>query len=279
MIRQIFWKEWHEHRSKYIGYWLTLHAPIVILALAIAFTSGARAPFADLSDALVAKYLPLSLGEAFFALTIFLILTGYLAVATFSPEIEDRSLFFLYEQGLTRKQHLTIKMIYGALHVALATFCSILLLPLVSYGLMLASGKATVAGSGAAFGHVMAVAVRAGIWCTLIALAAFTASVLIAALVPKWWLASLVSVIVTVVFVGWGEDKFALLPDMPGDSMSIGFSFSTNNSQWITISRAMTPEELSKMAQWWLGPLFTAIALIAAFTLVTMWLYQRRELR
>jgi hypothetical protein len=113
----------------------------------------------------------------------------------------------------------------------------------------------------------------------LIALAAFTASVLIAALVPKWWLASLCSVVVTVVFVGWGEDKFALLPDMPNDSMSIGFSFSTNNSQWISISRALTPAELNAMAQWWLGPLFSTIALIAVFTIATMWLYQRRELR
>jgi hypothetical protein len=279
MIRQIFWKEWHEHRSKYISYWATLYAPIVIFALAIALIKGARTPFADLSNALVLKYLPLSLAEGLFVLTIFLILTGYLAVATFSPEIEDRSLFFIYELGVLRRRYLTIKFLYGATHVVLAIFSAVLLLPAISYALMLISGRATVAGSGAAFAMVMHVAFRAGIWCALISLAVYTASALIAALIPRWWLASLCSVLVTLAFVGWGEDYFSFLPDMPNDSMSIGFSFSTDNSRWITISRALTPKELSQMAQWWTGPLIATLLLIGLFWAATTWLNDRRELR
>lgn len=279
MIRQIFWKEWHEHRSKYIGYWSALYAPIVIFALAIALLKGARTPFADLSDALVLKYLPLSMVEALFVLTIFLLLTGYLAVATFSPEIEDRSLFFIYELGVPRRRYLTIKFLYGAMHVVLATFSAVLLLPAVSYAVMLLSGRATSAGSAASFAMVMQVAFRAGIWCALISFGAYTASALIAALIPRWWLASLCSVLATAAFIGWGEDYFSFLPDMPNDSMSIGFSFSTGNSQWITISRALTPKELSQMAQWWTGPLLATLLLIVIFWAATTWLNDRRELR
>ena len=279
MIRQIVWKEWHEHRSKYIGYWLTLYAPIVLLSLAIALTTGARTPFADLSDASVLKYLPLSLGQGFFVLTIFLVLTGYLAVAMFSPEIEDRSLFFLYELGVPRKKYFLIKLLYGAGHVMLATFTSILLLPAVAYTMMLIGGKVTTAGSGAAFALVMSVAARAGVWCALISLAAFTASALIAALVPRWWIAALCSVVVTLAFVGWGEDYFTYLPDMPNDSMSISFNVSTNSSQWINISRAFKPAELNAMAQWWTGPLIATVLLIAVFAATSTWFYDRREMR
>jgi hypothetical protein len=125
----------------------------------------------------------------------------------------------------------------------------------------------------------MATAFRASIWCALISLAAFTASALIAALLPKWWIASLCSVVMSILFVGWGEDRFRFLPDMEADSMSIGFGFGTNNAQWITISRAFKPEELSAMALWWMTPLITTVLLIILFTTATTWLYNRRELR
>ena len=59
--------------------------------LIVSFTSYGRIPFNDLSDALAMKYLPLALVETLFASTVLLILTGYLAVATLSPEIDDQS--------------------------------------------------------------------------------------------------------------------------------------------------------------------------------------------
>ncbi len=62
-------------------------------------------------------------------LTVFLILTGYLAVATFGPEIEDGSLFFIYEQPVPRKVYVGIKLLNGACHVVLAICCAVLLLP------------------------------------------------------------------------------------------------------------------------------------------------------
>src|ERR1700680_1141764 len=104
MIRAIIWKEWHEHRWKYVAYWLALNAPILMVALAVGISKAARTPFADLSDSTVLKYLPLALGEPVLLATAFLLVTGFLAVAAFSPEIEDGSLFFVYEQPLSRQR-------------------------------------------------------------------------------------------------------------------------------------------------------------------------------
>ena len=158
MIRAILWKEWHEHRSRFAAYWLTLNVPIVILCLAIAFTKAARVPFADLSNATAWKYLPLSLIESIFLATIFSIAAGYLAVAIFSPEIEDGSLFFLFEQPIRRKRYVAVKFLNGAFHVAAATWFAGLLAPVVVYGMMLIGGKVTTAGSGEVFAAVMGAA-------------------------------------------------------------------------------------------------------------------------
>jgi hypothetical protein len=279
MIRTVLWKEWHENRSKYLGYWCIINAPILLLTLAIAFSTAARTPFADLSDALTMKYLPLSLIPSILAVTIFLFVTGYLAVATFSPEIEDRSLFFIYEQPLSRKRYLAIKLLNGSCHVVLAICCAILLLPLAAYAMMLLSGKVTVAGSSGAFALVMAAAARSAVWCALISLGAFTASALISALVPRWWLAAACSVALTVLVIYTGGDFFSFFPDDTGDSMSVGMSFTTGNAQWVTISRAVKPAELIAFARWKPLPLLTAVLLIAVFSMATALLYDRKELK
>jgi hypothetical protein len=279
MIRAIFWKEWHEHRSKYIGYWLTVHAPIFLVTLGIAVSSYARIPFADLSDATVMKYLPMTLVQAFFGTTIFLILTGYLAVATFGPEVDERSLFFMYEQPLSRNRYLAIKVFYGLCHVLLATWCAVLLFPVVGYALMLISGKATVAGSGGVFLAVLSAAVRSAVWCSLIALAGFMTSVLVSALVPRWWLAAICSVVLTVVLINQTAGFFDFTPDIGEGTMSVGMSFSTGNSPWVTISRALTLVELKSFGRWHPWPLLTAVGVVLVCWAASTWLYGRKELR
>ena len=279
MIRAIIWKEWHEHRSKYIGYWLALHAPILILVLAIALSSAARVPFADLSNATTLKWLPLSLIESPMIVTIFLLLTGYLAVATFCPEIEDRSLFFLYEQPVSRRLYVWMKLLNGAMHVVFATASATLLMPLVVYAMMLISGKVTSAGSATVFDAVMAAAGRAAVWSALISLATFLASALASALVARWWLASLVSVAITVSFIMLGLDYFVFLPDTPDSSMSIGAGFGTGHSDWVTVSRAFRLEEINAIARWWRWPLLVTILAIVVLSAVLTVLYDRKELK
>jgi hypothetical protein len=278
MIRAILWKEWHEHRSRFVSYWITLNAPILLVALALALLKAARVPFADLSDATVWKYLPLSIGESFLLETIFTVAAGYLAVATFSPEIQDRSLFFIFEQPLARKRYVAIKILNGALHVAAATCFAALLAPVAVYGMMLVSGKVTSAGSGAAFAAVMAVSARTTIWCMLMSVMVFTASALIAAVVPRWWLAATVSVALLALFGYFGGDFFDI-PAPTDESISVSANLSTGNAQWITISRALKPSELAGFAHWQAKPLLTILLLSAIFSVAVALVYDRKQLK
>ena len=276
MIRAILWKEWHEHRSRFAGYWLTLNVPILILSLVIAFSKGARAPFADLSNTTIWKYLPGSLlGESFLLATVLTAAAAYLAAATFNREIEDRSLFFLFEQPVPRKQYVAIKFLNGALHVVLATCFALLLAPATVYAMMLLSGKVTIAGSGAAFAAVVAASGRATIWCSLTALMVFTASALVSALMPRFWLAATVSLVLLTLFGLFSGDFFDI-PFPTGEPLSISANIS---SQWITISRALKPAELADFAHWQALPLCTAALITVVFCVATALLYDSKELK
>jgi len=151
-------------------------------------------------------------------------------------------------------------------------------LPAAAYIMMLLSGKVTAAGSGSAFSLVMAAAVRSAGCCALISLAGFTVSALVSALVPRWWLAAACSVVVTATLIYFCSDFFDFYPDVGGDSMSVGMSLSTGNSQWITISRAFTSAELGAFGHWRPWPLLAALLIIAASSAATAQLYARKEL-
>jgi ABC-type transport system involved in multi-copper enzyme maturation permease subunit len=280
MIRTIVWKEWREHRAKYIAYWLALNAPILLVALAVGVSPAARTPFADLSNSTVLKYLPLALGEPVLVATLFLLVTGFLAIATFSPEIEDHSLFFVYEQPVPRQRYVAMKLLIGGIHVVIAACFATLFATAAAYVMMLLSGKVTWGGSAGAFPAVLAASARAAIWCSLISLIVFTASALVSALAPRWWMAAAGSVGITVLLVAVGGDFFSFTGDIAaGDPMSIGVGFSTGNAQWVTVSRAMHVSEVNAFGHWRGLPLLVAMLLTAVFSAVTAQLYTRKELK
>jgi len=280
MIHAIMWKEWREHRAKYLAYWLALNAPILILALAVGISTAARTPFADLSDSTVLKYLPLTLGEPMLVATLFLLVTGFLAVATFSPEIEDGSLFFVYEQPLSRKRYVAMKLLIGGIHVVLAACFATLFATAAAYAMMLLGGKVTWAGSATAFNAVLAASARAAVWCSLISLIVFTGSALVSALAPRWWIAAAGSVGIAVLLVILGGDFFSFTADIAqGDPMSIGMGFSTGNAQWVTVSRALHLSEVNTFAPWRALPLLIAMLLTAVFSAAIPQIYARKELK
>jgi len=280
MIHAIMWKEWREHRAKYLAYWLALNAPILILALAVGISTAARTPFADLSVSTVLKYLPLSLVESLLLATLFLLVTGFLAVATFSPEIEDGSLFFVYEQPLSRKRYVAMKLLIGGIHVVLAACFATLFATAAAYAMMLLGGKVTWAGSATAFNAVLAASARAAVWCSLISLIVFTGSALVSALAPRWWIAAAGSVGIAVLLVILGGDFFSFTADIAqGDPMSIGMGFSTGNAQWVTVSRALHLSEVNTFAHWRALPLLIAMLLTAVFSAAIPQIYARKELK
>jgi ABC-type transport system involved in multi-copper enzyme maturation permease subunit len=280
MIRAIIWKEWHEHRAKYVAYWLALNAPLLLVALAVGISAVARTPFADLSDSTVLKYLPLALGEPLLLATAFLLVTGCLAVATFSPEIEDGSLFFVYEQPLSRNRYVAMKLLIGGFHVVLAACFATLFATAAAYAMMLLGAKVTWAGSAGAFYAVLAASARAAVWCSLISLIVFTGSALVSALAPRWWMAAAGSVGIMVLLIAVGGDFFSFTADIAqGEPMSIGMGLSTGNAQWVTVSRALHLSEVNTFAHWRALPLLIAVLLTAMFSAAIPQLYARKELK
>jgi hypothetical protein len=284
MMREIVWKEWRENRWKYATLWLVFNLPILLLTLMLGLVRAARTPFADLSNQTFMKYLPLPLFASATTVSIFLLATGFVGVATFLPELEDKSLFFVFEQPLARWRYALAKVANGGTHVGLAVLTASLLAPAASYGMMLAGGKVTVAASGAAFGKVMAVALRAGLWCALVSAAAFAGAALIGTLVPRWWLATACGFVYILVFANYvmggnrffnGAGFFDLFGDIDSGSFNVSGNVGTWN--WLTVSGNFpTP---TSFAHWHLLPALTPTVLFCLFAAGVAWAFERRELK
>jgi ABC-type transport system involved in multi-copper enzyme maturation permease subunit len=280
MIRAIIWKDWRENRAKYAAYWLAFNAPILLVAVAVGLSAAARTPFADLSDSTVLKYLPLTLGEPVLLATAFLLVTGFLGVAAFRQEIEDSSLFFVFEQPLSRQRYVAMKVLIGGIHVALAACFATLFATAAAYAMMLLSGKVTWAGSVEAFYAVFAASARAVVWCSLISLIVFTGSALVSSLASRWWMAAAGSVAIAVLLVAVGGDFFSFTADIPdGDPMSIGMGFSSGSAQWVTVSRALHLSEVNSFAHWRALPLLVAVLVTLAFFAAMPPIYARKDLK
>lgn len=277
MIRAILWKEWHENRARFFIFWLSLSAPVLILCSIISLSKTAQTPFADLNDTTIWRYLPFSLAISILLSTVFTGIAAYLAVATMNPEIADHSLFFIFEQPFGRMRYAVIKLLNGGCHVVLATVFALLLSPSIIYAMMLASGRVTTAGSGAVYMAVMAGAARAAVWCSLAMLGGFTLSSIIAALIPRWWLAVGTSLVVLTLLGIYIPDNFYdFSPAIQEGTMSVSVN---SAAKWLTISRAVTPRELASFAPWKPWPLLSVGLLIVIFSTVTVIIYQRKQFR
>jgi len=276
MIRAAFWKEWREDRLKFGGYWLALNLPILIPPLCIAVNKGARAPFADLSNATAMKYLGLAMVvECYAVVTIFMLATGFLAAATFSPEQEDRSVFFLFEQPMERWRYPACKTLHGLLQVGAAIVFAVLFAPFLGWVLMLAGGRVTIAGSIGTMQTVMLAGLRGALCCWLISAIVFAGCALVTSIWPRWWIATVAVVLCVVAFWVAVWSFFDLLSpsfENMGDG-SIGFG---SGSQWVTITQTLP---LSRFPAWKPLPLATALAAIAILGGVSNWIISRRELK
>jgi hypothetical protein len=250
---------------------------MMLVALSVALSTGARFPFGDLSDSTAVKYLGVALfGESGALVTILLLVPGFLAVATFCPELEDRSVFFMYEQPVPRERYVVMKLLNGAFHTVLATAFAVFFAPVLAYALMLLSGKVTLAGSLGAFATVLAASARGALWCSLLSLAAFTGSAMIAAFLPRWWLATAGSVGLIVLSISAGNDFFDFLTPAfeTAEQVTVGIGF--GSPQWLTITRALP---LNSFATLRALPMVTALLMTLAFSAVTGLLYTRKELK
>lgn len=284
MIREIVWKEWRENRWKYVSLWLVFNLPILVLTVLLGVSRQARTPFADLSNQTFMKYLPLGLFESAATVSLFLLATGFVGVTTFLPEVEDKSLFFVFEQPLARWRYAAVKILNGGAHVALAVLAASLLAPATIYAMMLLGGKVTTAASGAAFVAILGAALRAGAWCALVSVAVFAGAALIGSVVPRWWLATACMFVFVFGFANVvmsdnrflnGDAFFDLFADAPNGSLNVSASFGT--WQWMSVSGNLPMP--TSFAHWHLLPALTPLVLIGLFAAGVAWVYERKGLK
>jgi ABC-type transport system involved in multi-copper enzyme maturation permease subunit len=277
MIRATFWKEWREHRLKYGAYWLALNLPILIPAFCVVVSKGSRAPFAELSDATAMKYLGLAMVvECYAVLTVFMVVTGFLAAATFSPEQEDRSVFFLFEQPVERWKYPACKLVHGLLQVGVAIAFAVLFAPLLAWLLMLAGGRVSIAGSMGTIQTLMLAGVRGALCCWLISAIVFAACALLTAIWPRWWVATVGVVLLVIAFLATAWSFFDMLsPSFANlENASVGLGF--GSPQWLTVTKTLP---LGGFPAWKPLPVATALAAIAILAGIADWIIARRELK
>jgi ABC-type transport system involved in multi-copper enzyme maturation permease subunit len=281
LIATIARKEWKEHRTRYLIYWLVLNAPILFAALAATLSAEARLPFAGLSDTTLLQHLPLSLIEALAVPTIFLLVTASLAVPMFNREAERGAEFLLHEQPISRGQYAMAKLAVGGLLVVISVTFAILFAVTLAWVLMLASEKVSWAGSVGHFGLVFAAAARSSVWASLISLGIYAGSALVAALSPRWWIATLGAVVFAAAMLWWFGDYFDFTPDNISPeslSISVNHNFGGPSSKpWIAMNRALLASEVQAFAPWKPLPLLIAAAATGLFASLLRLLYQRGD--
>lgn len=280
MIATIARKEWKEHRARYLAYWLVLNAPILFVAFLTSVSSGARLPFAKLSDATLLQHLPLSLIEALAVPTIFLMVTASLAVPMFNREAERGAMFLLHEQPVSRGRYGLAKLAVGGMMVVGSVTFAILFSVVLAWLLMLVSGKVTWAGSSGHFWLVFAAAMRSSVWVSLISVCIYSGAAVLSALAPRWWIAAIGAVLFAVAMLGWFGDYFDFTPEnISPESLSVAVngSFGAEAVPWITMNRALHPAEVQAFAPWKPLPLLVALAGTAVCAFLLRLVYQRGD--
>ncbi len=127
-----------------MAYWLALNVPVLLVALAVGI-NWRRARFLCRFVRQHGAEVPLALGEQVLVATALLLVTGFLAVAAVGREIEDGSLFFVYEQPWCRAiVYVAMKLLIGGFpRGASAVWFATLFATAAGYTMMLLGGKVT----------------------------------------------------------------------------------------------------------------------------------------
>src|SRR5438874_5996168 len=111
----MLWKEWCETRWKWLAFALAFHIPLGIAGLALALRESVRFDLYAMSDAFAAQVLEVALVlQSGFLITAGLFLLAFFAVGSVGAELDNRSIFFLFERPVRRWQLLLFKYVVGA---------------------------------------------------------------------------------------------------------------------------------------------------------------------
>ena len=127
ILKAMLWKEWRETRWKWLAFAFAFHIPLFIAGLTFALRESSRFDLYALSDSVAAQVLEVALiAQSVFLITAGLFLLAFFAVGSIGAELDNRSIFFLFERPVRRWHVLLLKYAVGAVQTTTCVGLSIL---------------------------------------------------------------------------------------------------------------------------------------------------------
>lgn len=191
ILKAMLWKEWRETRWKWLAFAFAFHIPLCIAGLAVTLNPEARFDLYALSDSVVVQALEFALVlQSGFLITAGLFLLAFFAVGSIGAELDNRSMFFLFERPVRRWQVLLFKYVVGAVQTTTCVGLSLISTLTVVYLVTAAAAtNVTLGGSWDSYLLIVSNGLRGSVWTTVIALMVYSATFLFSVWFEKWWIA------------------------------------------------------------------------------------------
>src|SRR3954463_8432436 len=149
----MLWKEWRETRWKWLAFACAFHIPLCIAGLTIGLRESNRFDLYALSDSVAGQVLEVALvAQSGFLITAGLFLLAFFAVGSVGAELDNQSMFFLFERPVKRWHLLLFKYVVGAVQTTTCVGLSLLTtLTAVSFVAAAGATNVTLAGSWDSF--------------------------------------------------------------------------------------------------------------------------------
>ena len=263
IMKAMLWKEWRETRLKWLAFACAFHIPLFIAGLVVTFREEARFDLYALSDSVVVYAFEFALVfQSGFLITAGLFLLAFFAVGSIGAELDNQSMFFLFERPVHRWQVLLFKYAVGALQTVTCVGLS-LLTTLTAVYLVVAAAATNVSLAGAwdSFALVVANGARGAVWTTVIALMVYSGTFLFSVWFEKWWIAVIAGAVsLVLMFYYFGERLF----------------------EWI-IERATRNTDgsvnLELYGQLAFGPIFAMLLISAGLYFASQYVFARKEMK
>ena len=189
IFKALLWKEWRETRWKWFAFYAAFHIPAIIGVMIFTFDKWVRFDVMVMNNSMVNTYLQtFLLVQSGFVITAGLFLIAFFAAGAVAPEIDNRSMFFLFERPIHRWHILSMKFLVGALQAMVCVGFSILTtLTLGYFSLVAVASGVTIKGSWHVYVGVIESGLRGTLWSGVIGLMVFGATFLFSVIFEKWW--------------------------------------------------------------------------------------------
>jgi ABC-type transport system involved in multi-copper enzyme maturation permease subunit len=267
MLKALLWKEWRETRLKWLAFALAFHIPLFIAGLTMALRESARFDLYALSDSVAAQVLEVALvAQSGFLITAGLFLLAFFAVGSVGAELDNQSMFFLFERPIKRWQLLLFKYTVGAVQATTCVGLSILTtLAAIYLVTSLAATNVTLAGSWGAFVLIASNGLRGSAWTMVISLMVYSATFLFSVWFEKWWIAVIAGAVSLVLMF---------------------YYFGGNLIDWVISKAARTSEgpggggvNLEFYSRLEAGPIIAMLLVSAGLYMASQYVFSRKEMK